>query len=156
MAITPNTTFTSGQILTAQQQNNFPRGVMASITTNGTIGTITTGALQNVTGMSLTFTAVAGRTYKFCVQASTLKNTTASWTLLTVTNSAGVQSTGSGVYASALAGEYANLSFSNFVTGLAAGSQTFKLMATTGAATSSIVSAGNDYISFWIEDIGTA
>lgn len=156
MAITPNTTFTSGQILTAQQQNNFPRGVMASITSNASATVLTTGALQNIGSMSLTFTAVAGRTYKFCVQASTLKNTTASWTLLTVTNSAGVQTSGSGVYCSALAGEYANLSFSNYVTGIAAGSQTFKLMGTTGAATSTIVSAGNDYISFWIEDVGTA
>jgi hypothetical protein len=156
MAITTNDTFTSGQILTAQECNNLPFGVVASVTSNAGNLTINTGALQDVAGTSLTFTAIAGRTYKFCVQASTLKNTTASWTLLTVTTSAGVQNTGSGVYCSANPGEYANLSFSNIITGLTAGSKTYKLMSTTGAATSTLVRSGNDYLSFWIEDIGTA
>jgi hypothetical protein len=155
MAITTNDTFTSGQILTAQECNNFPFGVVASVQSVGGNVTITTGALQNVTAMTLTFTAIAGRTYKFTVNASCIKNTSESWTLLCVTNNAGVQ-TGSGVYASAAAGEYANLSFSGYLTGITAGSQTYKLMATTGAATSTIIRSGSDFCQFIIEDIGTA
>jgi len=61
MAISPNTNFTSGQILTAQQQNQFPRGIMAfgSRTTS-------TGALSvnTVTISAISFTAVANRYYK--------------------------------------------------------------------------------------------
>lgn len=117
--------------------------------------TINTGALQNVTGASLTWTAVAGRTYKFTANASALKNTSTSWTLLCVTNSSSAQ-VGLGVYASATAGEYANLSFSGYLTGIAAGSQTYKLMSTTGAATATLIRSGSDYLSFFIEDIGPA
>ena len=62
MAVNPNTDFTVGQVLTAAQQNRFPRGVMAfaSSATNFSITTTETAA----TGMSVTFTAVANRYYK--------------------------------------------------------------------------------------------
>ena len=65
MAITPNTDFTSGQVLTAAQQNNFPRGIMAVTTSTG--NTITSG---NLVGLSATFTAVADRNYKVSVLIS--------------------------------------------------------------------------------------
>jgi hypothetical protein len=61
MAITPNTTFVSGAILTAQQQNNFPRGVMQ-------IGTATANTAgftaETLTLTAITFTAVANRYYR--------------------------------------------------------------------------------------------
>jgi hypothetical protein len=62
MAVTPNTTFVSGAILTAAQQNNFPRGIMgyAISTANTSCGTSAT----DLTGMSITFTAVANRLYR--------------------------------------------------------------------------------------------
>ena len=155
MAITSNDTFTSGQILTAQECNNFPFGVVGAVQSVAGNVNISTGALQDVAAMTLTFTAIAGRTYKFTVNASCIKNTSESWTYLTVTTGAGVQ-IGSGVYASAAAGEYANLSFSGYLTGVTAGSKTYKLMATTGAATSTIIRSGSDFCQFIIEDIGTA
>jgi hypothetical protein len=155
MAITSNDNFTSGQILTAQECNNFPFGVVASSTSVAGNINITTGALQDVTDASLTFTAIAGRTYKFTAVASALKNTAAGWTQLALTNSAGAQQ-GPGVYASADAGEYANLSFSGFLTGITAGSKTFKLMATTQNNTATLVRSGSDALQFFIEDIGTA
>jgi len=58
---TPNTTFVSGAVLTAAQQNNFPRGVMALNSATATDATITAEEVQ-ITGSS--FTAVAGRNYK--------------------------------------------------------------------------------------------
>ena len=70
MAITPNTDFTSGQILTAQQQNNFPRGLVALAQSTTTQNTITTEVLA--TGMSVTFTAVANRNYKVIYREGTL------------------------------------------------------------------------------------
>ena len=61
MAINPNTDFTSGAVLTADQMNRLPRGVMARAVSS-TDYTLTTTLVQ-ATGMSVTFTAVANRYY---------------------------------------------------------------------------------------------
>lgn len=61
MAISPNTNFTTGAVLTSAQANNFPRGVMAFTTATTTDSTITSEEVQ-ITGGS--FTAVANRYYK--------------------------------------------------------------------------------------------
>jgi hypothetical protein len=64
MATTPNTTFVAGAILTAAQQNNFARGAMAAPATRTTDQSgITAETL--ITDLSITFTAVANRLYKF-------------------------------------------------------------------------------------------
>jgi hypothetical protein len=63
MAISPNDDFTAGQVLTATECNQFPRGVMARATSQTTY-LLTTSATAQATGMSLTFTAVANRYYK--------------------------------------------------------------------------------------------
>ena len=62
MAINPNTDFSSGAVLTAAQQNRFPRGVMA-LASSTTSYTLTTSEVI-ATGMTVTFTAVANRYYK--------------------------------------------------------------------------------------------
>ena len=63
MAISPNDTFTSGQVLTAQECNNFPFGVVAlAINTTASQAGIT--GITDLTGMSVTFTAIANRNYK--------------------------------------------------------------------------------------------
>ena len=90
MAINPNTDFTAGQVLTAAQQNRFPRGIMA-IGTSQTTYTLTT-AETIATGMTATFTAVANRYYKvtyFEPQAQT-SNAAANTTIsLRLTNASG-------------------------------------------------------------------
>ena len=60
MAIAPNTTFTSGQILTAAQMNALPWGIVAiaSVTANDTFTT------EEVEITASTFTAVANRYYR--------------------------------------------------------------------------------------------
>jgi hypothetical protein len=63
MALSPNDLFTSGQILTAQECNNFgfsTVGLAASTTLN--MAGVTT--VVDLTGMSVTFTAIANRNYK--------------------------------------------------------------------------------------------
>ena len=75
MAITPNTDFTSGQILTATQQNNFPRGLVQLATSSTAQNTISTEVLA--TGMSVTFTAVANRNYKVIYREGTLTKSAA-------------------------------------------------------------------------------
>ena len=153
MAITTNDTFTSGQILTAQECNNFPFGVVGSVTSNS--GNVTVGiAAADISGMSITFTAIAGRTYKFNVMANATSTIAQSFIYLTVTNASnGIIGS---VYGNVGANEYTSLCFSNFYTGIAAGSVTFKLRAQAVAASATILRSGNDYLSFWIEDIGTA
>ena len=62
MAIDPNTDFSSGAVLTAAQQNRFPRGVMALATSTTSYTLTLTETIA--TGMSVNFTAVANRYYK--------------------------------------------------------------------------------------------
>jgi hypothetical protein len=61
MAISPNVDFTSGQILTATQQNQFPRGIVA-FTQRTTDSTGLSSESIQIT--ATTFTAVANRYYK--------------------------------------------------------------------------------------------
>ena len=64
MAINPNTNFTSGAVLTAAQQNRFPRGIMASPATSASSQTMSLAPAVISTGMTVTFTAETGRLYK--------------------------------------------------------------------------------------------
>ena len=59
MAINPNTDFTAGAILTAEQQNRFPRGIMQFVGSNSNENY----TVEEVT-LTATFTAVANRYYK--------------------------------------------------------------------------------------------
>jgi hypothetical protein len=61
MAISPNDTFTSGQILTAQECNQFPFGIVA-FTQSTSSDTFTTA--EKVMLTSTSFTAIANRYYK--------------------------------------------------------------------------------------------
>jgi len=65
VAINPNTAFTAGQVFTADQANRFPRGVMAYATKTANQSINTTFA--DITSLSVTFTAEAGRYYRYTV-----------------------------------------------------------------------------------------
>lgn len=71
MAVNPNTDFTAGQILTAAQQNRFPRGAMGYASSTANLSLTTTS--QDV--LSLTFTAVTGRLYRATVNGFYQKST---------------------------------------------------------------------------------
>jgi hypothetical protein len=62
MAINPNTDFVAGNILTASQQNRFPRGVMALNNNTATDASVVN--TEEVTITSSAFTAVANRYYR--------------------------------------------------------------------------------------------
>ena len=64
MAINPNTDFAIGAILTAAQQNRFPRGVMARAVSTTSYTLTTNSSAVIATGMTVTFTAVANRYYR--------------------------------------------------------------------------------------------
>ena len=61
MAINPNTDFSSGAVLTAAQQNRFPRGNMQLATSVTSDTSVTT---EEVELGAISFTAVASRWYK--------------------------------------------------------------------------------------------
>ena len=71
MAINPNTDFSSNTVLTAAQQNRFPRGVMALASVTASDTTITAEEVQ-VTSAS--FTAVANRYYRITYTEPDLYN----------------------------------------------------------------------------------
>ena len=75
MAVTPNTTFSSGAILTAAQMNRFGRGIMATPATSTTTdSTITT---TEEVMLTYTFNAVSGRMYEVTYVEPSLLGTTA-------------------------------------------------------------------------------
>jgi hypothetical protein len=61
MAISPNTDFTTGQVLTATNANQWPRGVVAYATRTSNLAFSTT---ETTMITASTFTAVANRYYK--------------------------------------------------------------------------------------------
>ncbi len=82
-----NTSFTAGQILTAQQMTNMPWGVVQT-TAGGTssrgVVSLTTGTtnlaatgIVDVTGASMTFTGVAGRLYKVTITGAAASTSSA-------------------------------------------------------------------------------
>jgi hypothetical protein len=63
MAISPNTTFTTGSVFTASQANAYGFSTVANVrNTTASIAGVTT--VVDLTGMSVTFTAIANRNYK--------------------------------------------------------------------------------------------
>lgn len=74
MAINPNTDFSSGAVLTAAQQNRFPRGIMAYGTNTATDSTVT---VEEQEVAPITFTAVANRYYRITYYEPAFGSTTA-------------------------------------------------------------------------------
>ena len=154
MAINPNTDFTSGAVLTAAQQNRFPRGVMGNVyRTAGNVAVTTTQA--DITGMTVTFTAVANRTYKATWTVTGLKDTASGWVGAFLTNSANtafgsVYQTGFIVTGAG----YVNLSGITFFSSLSAGSQTLKLRCQAESNGATILASGTNPCVLMIEDCG--
>ena len=153
MAVTPNTTFVSGAILTAAQQNNFPRGIMgyAISTANSSCGTSST----DITGMSITFTAVANRLYRATFSGFGQQSANSRLFLEltdgsnTVFNSSvvGITSAGANAYF---------LTTASYLFTASAGSVTRKMRAAVDSGTINFlgVPADGRTYSFTIEDIG--
>jgi hypothetical protein len=153
MAINPNTNFTVGQVATSDQMNRFPRGVMGKAVR--TSGNLTIGpGIADITDMSITFTAVAGRIYRATWSVNALKNTAAGWTEAFFTDSANVIYGASIGYT--IAAQWVNLSGVSEISGLTAGSKTFKLRLEPENNTSLVVANANLPCQLIIEDIGAA
>jgi hypothetical protein len=151
MAVNPNTNFTAGQVLTADQQNRFPRGVMGYVVrTTGNI-TLTT-SLTDVTGASIAFTAVADRAYR--VSFSALVGKTSSNGQVDITLRTGANVALQNLFEDIVVGEFRVFDFTYVVTGLTAGSQTLKISAKLSTAGGTLYASGGNNYSFSVEDIG--
>jgi len=74
MSVTPNDDFTAGQVLTAQECNNYPRGLMTAPVTSGTTDAAIT--VEEVE-LTITWTAVANRNYRVTYTEPQLSGTVA-------------------------------------------------------------------------------
>jgi len=149
MAINPNTDFTAGQVLTADQQNRFPRGVMAQ-TQRSTVYLPDTTITDLFT---LTFTAVANRIYKYTLNCPSIDASGAIVLTMSLTdNSNNVLNQCSQILQSG--GPRTNLDFTTYRTE-SAGSVTRKIRGVTNTGNGAMF--GSTTIGFFtIEDIGPA
>ena len=149
MAANPNTNFTAGQILTADQQNRFPRGVMGYAIGSANSAFTTTA---DITGMSITFTAVASRLYK-ATFSCTLDRNTAGNVSFFLTDASNVQIA---QYQQGSPAGVEVITFSNLFT-VSAGSVTRKIRGGTSAGAATVLfTAGSYNYGFIIEDMGPA
>ena len=155
MAINPNTDFTSGAILTADQQNRFGRGIMQFVekTTN------TSGVTTEEVALTMpAFTAVANRYYRVTGVFGIVYTSPAGTAVLTVsirkgTTTAGtkLQQTDSGMISTTNGSPVTIV----WVGTLSAGSQQLVLtVASTNSA--SFFGSATQPAQFFIEDIGPA
>jgi hypothetical protein len=151
MAVSPNTNFTAGQILTATQQNNFGRGIMAAVTPLTTTPvTFTTEATQ-ITAPA--FVAVANRYYKLTYFEPLLLGSVASTATLRIKNGATTIQSGNAtlsVLGSATAGQVV------CITTLAAGSTTLTATIQAGTGTGTATRSATSFAFLSIEDLGPA
>jgi hypothetical protein len=156
--MTAPTTFVSGAILTAAQMNALPWGIVDA-TAGGTSGrgwvnsgtnfTMTT-TVADVTSMTVTWTAVAGRLYRASFSAMPDNVGTAQYCFVYLTNAANtIQAERQVPIAASLPN---SISLERVFTGLT-GSQTLKIRAGVSAASNAILS-GSARFGFSIEDIG--
>jgi hypothetical protein len=135
---------------------NLPWGVVGSVSRTAGNITPTVGSATDVTGVSITFTAIANRTYKMSWSCAAEKQTAVGWIAIFLANAA--NTIFASVYGSpAVVGAgYTTLSGFHHITGLAAGSYTFKLRTQTENNAATILASGTNPTNFIIEDIGPA
>lgn len=151
MAINPNTDFTAGAILTASQQNRFPRGIVALATSSSTYAVTTTEAIA--TGMTVTFTAVANRYYKLTYFESYISAAAQECNQrIRLTNAAGSEQAFTGIQ-TASGGVF---SISSVVKTFSAGSVTLVGTLKNISSGGSAVRGGSALAYLMVEDLGPA
>jgi hypothetical protein len=154
MAISPNVDFTAGQILTATQQNQFPRGIVAYSEVTATDATITAEEVQ-ITGGS--FTAVANRYYRVTYyEGNIVSSTASSWvqSKIRLTNLAGAVKNVAFVQLTAgVTNAFINC---QWVGTLSAGSTNFVATLQSNAGTASAARSAQNPGFLLVEDLGPA
>ena len=157
-----NTSFTSGQILTAAQMTALPWGVV-NTTSGGTssrgyisLTTATTNAaatgIVDVTGASMTFTGIAGRLYKVTITGATSSTSSAGVCQFIIAD-------GANTALMRQREEYASNGYGTVTLSLIftlTGSGTIKLRMDSEIATATVFGAVPDQGTMVIEDIGVS
>jgi hypothetical protein len=158
MAITPNTTFVSGAILTAAEQNNFPRGVMA--TASSSTSYVLTNSAVIATGMTVTFTAVASRNYRITYYEPEAQTNSGggntSTASIKITDAGGTQLTSGKILNSASGYNFTSPMTLVYVGTLTAGSITIVGTGQSSVVGGSFVRSATSQAQITVEDIGTA
>lgn len=152
MAISPNTTFTSGQILTAAQMNALPWGIVALGNLTGNT-TFTTTEVVLVTSSS--FTAVANRNYRITYQIPYVIGQSSEVECnVRLTNATGTRISGSNMITSASIG---GTSFTTVVvTTLTAGTTVIVGTGISYAGVSTLQASATKPAQIIVEDVGPA
>ena len=151
MAANPNTDFTAGQVLTAAQQNQFPRGQMVdSLLYTGGNQTIASVSTVDIPNATITFTAVSSRAYKVTTLMSARKTVNAGYAF-TLINAGGTVVSEVGISGSA--GDYMTFSQTAILTGLS-GSVVVKMQAYNDTNATVYFSNATSPFLIVIEDIG--
>lgn len=152
MAITPNTTFTAGDVLTADEMNRLPWGIVARsqrTSNQAGIGTTTT----DLTDLSVTFTAISTRIYRTTIYAIVQQDTTGGLIFIRLADGSNTQKQQWMMNSSAWAYYTACLQLTE--TGLS-GSTTRKARGDTQTSTFSIQAAAAYPAFIIVEDLGQA
>jgi len=153
MAITPNTTFTAGAVLTAAQMNRLPWGIVQYSEKTADQNGISTAV--DITDLSVTWTADSSRYYRISFYLAPIRQNTSAGIVVPViadgSNNTKVQAN-----LTLAAGDFGLVTIAEIVTGLS-GSITRKARISTTGGTVDVLAAtateGNYLI---VEDLGQA
>jgi hypothetical protein len=156
MAISPNDNFTSGQILTAVECNQFPRGIVAFAQVTANDDTITAEEIQITAS---TFTAVANRYYRITYyEPQVTRPATAGayvYSRIRLTNLAGTQYQ-LGIAETETAVQNPSAMITVWVGTLTAGSTVIVATLESSTGTAGAAGSATQPIQLTIEDIGPA
>ena len=150
-----NTTFTSGAILTAAQMNNLPFGMVGKVSVASDQTGIST-SFVDMTGITVTFTAIANRQYKFTYQGTYFSSTAGNLPAIQFLDGASVISQPLQLF-TAETSAYSTIISGFVLSTLTAGSHTIKCQIKTfqGGGTGNLQNSNSPGI-LLIEDLGIA
>lgn len=158
MPITPNTAFSQGQVLTSDNANRFPAGVMGHQQLTSAFGTSATHTTYQDTGMTLTITERVDRLYRISWKAQIYPNGGLQAMLFRFVR--GSTNIAFAAFApSMLATGDTCMAYHEYIyQSTSSGSQTWKVQIAAGSANTQVTQYGDASYprQFTIEDIGTA
>ena len=148
-----NTNFTTGQVLTSTQANNFPRGVAGKA--QKTTATSVTTTETDIAGMSVTWTADSTRLYRISVAG--IARTTSAGNIYISVNITDASNVGKQLIRNGATTTDLRFELTGFVyeSGLS-GSVTRKLRTSCVSGTGEIEATSNFPLQMIVEDIGAA
>jgi hypothetical protein len=153
---TPNTTFSSGAVLTAEQVNSLPFGIMARQSISTAFNTSAPHTTLQANGATLTITEVSGRLYRINYSGFPYPSGGQQSICYSFTR-AGVGMKDSNVFTNSMSTLFApNITNSFLYLSTASGSVTWTMRMSAFSANTTVTDFGNatSIRQFWIEDLG--